>query len=86
MKVKIKHGGVLHSTPNAILVKNNTTNLDCWLPKKLIKFITGSEFKLIIPKWLAEKHSFAFSEAYHIPQEMEINYNQEAINELRVSD
>lgn len=82
MKVKIKHGGVLHSTPKAILVRNNKTDLDCWLPKKLIKHI--SEFKLIIPQWLAEKHSFAFSEAYNIPQEMEVNYNQEPIDELKI--
>lgn len=82
MKVTIKHGGVLHSTPNAILVKNNLTKLDCWLPKKLVKYV--SQHKLIIPRWLAEKHIFKFSEAYHIPKKMQIKKNQEAIDDLKV--
>ncbi len=82
MKVKIKHEGVLKSTPKALLVDNYGKK--SWLPTSQIKII--SEFKMIIPKWLAEKHGFYFSEIRHIPKEINPQFNQEADNELRISN
>jgi hypothetical protein len=58
--------------------------MDCWLPISQIKIL--SEFKIILPKWLAEKHDFKFSKIRHIPKEINPQYNQRVDDELRVSN
>lgn len=55
-----------------------------WLPKWSYRFLYGSSYILIDEKILKEKDLLAFAKTYrHVPELMEVEHGQQAIDELR---
>lgn len=74
MRVKVKFKNLQYETEKAYLIDGN------WFSKKLTEI---KEKYIVIPEWLAIEKKLDYKPLIHIPDRIEPEYNQEALDELK---
>jgi hypothetical protein len=74
INVRVKYKNLQIETEKAYLID------DIWFAKSLTQL---QEKYIIIPEWLAIKKQLNYKPLFHIPDKIEPEYNQEALDELR---
>ena len=77
--IKIKTGGVVTATPNAVLFLIDEQEV--WVPRSLIKWWGGN--KIAVPSWFAKEKHLRGKSFIHRPEKIEPVFDQGVINELK---
>lgn len=81
-KLRLKYEDTITQTEKAILFL--IRGEEYWIPKWSFKWCYSGRYILVNENILEEKNLLAFAKPYqHIPEKMEIKYEQQAIDELR---
>ena len=87
-RYRVKFQELVWQTEKSVLLKTWNNRADVWLPLKCIKrdyrYTKGIAY--IIPEWLCNEKGLSGKEyqPYHHPQPITPQYNQEAIDELKL--
>lgn len=81
-RLRLKYEDTIAETEKAMLFL--IRGEECWLPKWSFRWCYSGRYILVNENILEEKNLLVFARPYrYIPEIMEINYGQEAIDELR---
>jgi len=80
MKVKVRIKDVLHRTSKATLFL--ISEREVWLPNAAFKFGRGNF--IITSETLAKEKGVKYDSFFHTPDKIEPEYNQQAIDELKL--